>query len=330
MKLGVHNLVRDLSGVTALHWLSRPAGLYCFNFHRVGNDDGSAFHPNLFSCTGQRFGELVAFLRREFELIGIDQLVGLVVSGRRPDRRYGLITFDDGYSDNYGTAFPILRSFGCPAVFFLPTDFIDGREVPWWDLIAWKVSRMGDGELRIPGADAPVRVLASDLTGSIRRVLRVVKTTPGVAMAEKVAAIERQVPSQDIRAHGEHLFMSWEQIREMRACGMWFGSHTRSHHVLSHLSEADQIVELRESKRTLEERLGEPVHSIAYPVGGADSYTAATRRAVEDCGYQVAFNFQPGVNLDPAARRFELLRLSMDSNMDVRQLRRLIAFASAA
>ena len=48
-----------------------------------------------------------------------------------------LITFDDGYRDNYTLAFPILRKHGVQAVFFLPTAFIGTGKLPWWDVIAY-------------------------------------------------------------------------------------------------------------------------------------------------------------------------------------------------
>lgn len=323
----VLNSMMDFTGLSALRWRSRPPGVYCFNLHRVGNDDGTAFHPNLFSCTGARFADLVAFLRDEFELIGIERLEELIRSGEPPRARFGMITFDDGYIDNYTVAYPVLARAGCPAGFFLPTDFVAGAEVPWWDRIAWCVHHLGDGELRVPGGDAPVAVRKSDLAGSIRRVLRVVKDTPAIPMDEKVHAIETQVACPDIHAESGRIFMNWAQAREMRTGGMWFGSHTRSHRILSHLTEDEQRLELVESRRAVEAGLGEPVTALAYPVGGPQSYSQATVQIARECGYRTAFTFIAGINVEPAAHPFELKRMAIDDNPDARSLRRLVISA---
>jgi peptidoglycan/xylan/chitin deacetylase (PgdA/CDA1 family) len=58
-----------------------------------------------------------------------------IAHGNVPARNRVLVTFDDGYLDNYTVAFPILRSLGVQGVFFLPTAFVGTGELPWWDII---------------------------------------------------------------------------------------------------------------------------------------------------------------------------------------------------
>lgn len=325
MKRHLLDIALDLPGFVGLHWRRKPPGVYCFNFHRVGNDDGSEFHPNMFSCTNARFGEIVRFLCSSFEMIGLDRLIEIVERDEVPSRPYGMITFDDGYAENFHEPFQVLQEERCPAVYFITTNFVDGSEQPWWDLIAWRVFHMRDGALRVPGSKQPVPVSSSDIEGSIRRVLRVVKDASQISMAEKVAAIEAQVSCPDIREANSRLFLSWDEVREMRRAGMWFGSHTRRHSILSHLSEAEQREEMQESKRILESQLGGPVGAIAYPVGGFQSYNATTLKLVRECGYQLGFVFEPGVNRRPAMQRYELRRMSIDQNISVEKLRRSVA-----
>jgi peptidoglycan/xylan/chitin deacetylase (PgdA/CDA1 family) len=83
--------------------------------------------------------------------------------------------------------------------------------------------------------------------------------------------------------------------------------------VLATLTLEEQERELVESKRRLEEVLGQPVRTLAYPVGGYEHFHAETRDLARRCGYQAAFSFHTGVNklhsaeaLDP----FDLKRIA--------------------
>lgn len=83
--------------------------------------------------------------------------------------------------------------------------------------------------------------------------------------------------------------LSWDQVRDLRAAGMSIGSHTWSHRNLARLSWADCEGELRRSREVLEDRLQEPIRSIAYPWGSlrrhvTDETLAAARRAGYELG----------------------------------------------
>ena len=61
--------------------------------------------------------------------------------------------------------------------------------------------------------------------------------------------------------------LRWEQLAEMRRGGMAVGSHTITHPNLAELAPGAVRAELRDSKRALEDHLGEEIDSIAYPYG---------------------------------------------------------------
>ena len=114
-----------------------------------------------------------------------------------------ILTFDDGYSDFFTDAAPILLKHKLPATVFLPTSFV-GRSNAW------------------PGQPAWVK---------------------------------------------EEPLMTWEQIKELAAAGIDFGSHTISHPDLTTLSQEQIERELAESKREIEQRTDRPVKTFCYPYG---------------------------------------------------------------
>src|SRR5215203_1872262 len=112
------------------------SGVLVLNYHRVGDSTGSVFDRGLWSSAADQFADQVRFCKSHFDVISPGDLPA-VLSRKRG--RYVLITFDDGYRDNYDVAFPILQSEGVKATFFVATGFIDAPRVPWWDEIAWMV-----------------------------------------------------------------------------------------------------------------------------------------------------------------------------------------------
>jgi peptidoglycan/xylan/chitin deacetylase (PgdA/CDA1 family) len=81
--------------------------------------------------------------------------------------------------------------------------------------------------------------------------------------------------------------LSWSQVEELRAAGMSIGSHTWSHRNLAHLPAAEAEADLRRSREVLEQRLGEPVQTVAYPWGKlgrhvtGETFAAASRAGFE-------------------------------------------------
>jgi peptidoglycan/xylan/chitin deacetylase (PgdA/CDA1 family) len=83
----------------------------------------------------------------------------------------------------------------------------------------------------------------------------------------------------------ELLVMPWDQLRELDSHGWEIGSHAVHHPLLTTLDDEQLAFELRESRRRIEEVLGKPCLTIAYPTGDHDERVA---RFTRDAGYDAA------------------------------------------
>jgi len=106
--------------------------------------------------------------------------------------------------------------------------------------------------------------------------------------------------------HGDapRSLMSWDEAAALAAQGMEIGSHSRTHPLLSGLSETELESEIRGSKEQIEDRLGQPVRLFSYPHGIHD---ARSRRLVASAGYAGACTSVPGGN-GPGADPYRLHR----------------------
>ena len=93
--------------------------------------------------------------------------------------------------------------------------------------------------------------------------------------------------SKWLRPEGEHdrMMITWSQLSEIQKAGIECGTHSETHIHLDTANPNDAREEIFRSKDVLEQKLGNPVHSIAYPYG---HFTKTVRKYVIDAGYAVA------------------------------------------
>jgi peptidoglycan/xylan/chitin deacetylase (PgdA/CDA1 family) len=96
--------------------------------------------------------------------------------------------------------------------------------------------------------------------------------------------------------------LGWDDLRRLRNDGVEFGSHSMTHRHLPDLSNEDVIREAVRSQMILEQELGCPIQTFAYPFG---HYDGAVEHWIGACGYTYAVTCNPGL----AVHRHSLLAL---------------------
>ena len=295
--------VMDATGLgAAARRIGAWRGLLVITHHRIGEPSRSRLDWDLWSARPEDFAAQVRFLASNFELVDPEALGPDLVRARG---RRVLLTFDDGYRDNYEVAYRVLREHGARGVFFITTGFIDGRATAWWDEIAWLVRASERREVAADGFLAdPVAFDEPHRQGAVAALRRTCASLPGdrvdafLDWLAGATGAPRRGP-----ADSREDWMTWDMVREMRAGGMTVGAHTVTHPVLSSISLEDQRTEVHESMARLEQELGERPRLFSYPVGWRASFTDATKALVRDSGARLAFSnyggFASRSNWDP-------------------------------
>ena len=309
----------DVSGCgRVLRSMRAWEGVLILNYHRVGDSRHSLFDRNLWSATEEDFDQQISHIATHFDVIGLPDFEKALAE---PHGRHVMVTFDDGYRDNYSLAYPILKRHGVPATFFLTTGFLDKPQVPWWDEIAWMVRTSPLQALDVNRwTSSPVPFDDPDRERAIGRLLSAYKGMSGEVTEDYLEFLSEALQTGRCPSPIAHeLWMTWDMIREMKSNGMTFGGHTVTHPVLSNLSSQQQDWEVGECKRRLVEELGGPVEAFSYPVGGRASYNAFTRAALARHGYQWGFTYIGGYlrcgHRDPFSMNRAAIELDIDPSL---------------
>jgi peptidoglycan/xylan/chitin deacetylase (PgdA/CDA1 family) len=284
---------------------SRP-GVVTFSHHRIGNRNECDYNTDLISATAEQFDYQLAYLKRHIPTLLPHELAELMTKKKRLTRLHAIITFDDGYLDNYTHAFPLLQQHGLHAAFFLITSFVGTSHLPWWDEIAYLVRHTTRASLAIACGSVTTVDLAAGREQAIHKLVTAFKSEENrdpAAFMQQLRS-EAQVPAPKLTRR----FIDWKEAKEMAAAGMEIGAHTHTHPLLSRLSSLEQQAEMRESKTAIERMIGFPVTSLAYPNGSPRDFTAETRQIACDLGYTAAFSFYGGVNPPDGGERYNILR----------------------
>lgn len=304
----------------------RRNSLLVLNYHRIGNWRETPYDEEMFSADEEGFAAQLLLLKKKTAVLSLDEALDVVSAARSFRGTAVLLTFDDGYLDNYRIAFPILRAVSLPATFFLATSFVGSCRLPWWDELAFLIrnSPLRQLSLRNP---TPMTIdlgtgRRSQAIGVLARFCR--SSANPHSFLDQIRALRKNGPSS---AATDRLFLDWHEARDMAAHGMSIGAHTESHCRLASLALEEQEKELTNSKREVEANVGTRVDALAYPYGTSDSFNADTLRAVEKAGYRAAFSYYGGINWPGEADKRNLLRASVDHTVSLPRLRFRVATA---
>jgi peptidoglycan/xylan/chitin deacetylase (PgdA/CDA1 family) len=188
--------------------------------------------------------QMESLVREGIRTLTVRELLAFLDGEYLPPARSVLITFDDGWLDNYLYAFPVLKNLGMKAAFFLVSDRVHAASATPCPLPP-----------TVPNHETSKVLLASGLAGEVA--------------------------------------LSWQLVDEMRFTGLAeFHPHSASHRPCDELSPQELERELHESRRVIQEHLGEISPCFCWPYG---KWSASACDAAINMGYRGLFTIEPGL-----------------------------------
>lgn len=303
-------------------------------YHRILDADGDfPYDSDLISASTGQFRDQLRYISKRYNVLNFRQLAEqMEETGRFPSNGL-IITFDDGYYDNYKVAWPILKEFGMTATFFTAAGYIGKNRLFWWDRLAWIIKKAAGGRIELPGDDGVSFDLADypDRQKAAGILIRKAKFLPEERKEALIARLSSELDVQiDEDQHSNT--MTWDQLRELDNGGIEIGAHSIGHPIFSNIDDGRLEEEVAGSKRLIESELGTKIVTFGSPGRGVLTsdekvrFEELLKRLIRDSGYSFSTMYKWGLVHSDEFDPFAIERLGIETHDNMSTFRAKLAF----
>jgi peptidoglycan/xylan/chitin deacetylase (PgdA/CDA1 family) len=267
--------------VHAARLSARGTGL-ALVYHRIGDPPGDPRRELVPALGSRLFAQQVRHLAARCELVAAVDLLPAVRRRRRGGRLPVAITFDDDLASHLDVAAPILAHLGATATFFVSGASLGRPFRFWWERLQAAVDEDRDlGSLGLHvGRDRR----------AIHAVARRIQNLPPLEREDVAVKLGELLGADPVESG-----LRAETLERLAGLDVEIGFHTRLHHLLTLLDDAQLVEAMRTGRSEIEDVVGRSLRTISYPHGTADSRVAAAARAA---GFDFGFTGLPQVVAD--------------------------------
>lgn len=254
-------------------------------YHYV-RDLSHSRYPGIKGLDTDLFKEQITYLKKKFTIVKMEDIIDITTGGCLPDNS-ALLTFDDGYIDNFITVLPILKQYKLQGSFFIPGKtftediLLDVNKVHFilasaperevvQDLLSL-LDKYRDIYPEISSNDELLKKYAVANRFDTAETIfckRILQTAIPEELRNKISSIlfEKYVGLPE-NYFARELYMNRDQIRFMRDEGMFIGLHGYDHYWLANLSEDKMKKDIDKALEVMDEFIDKDNWVMNYPYG---------------------------------------------------------------
>lgn len=276
----------------------------CLLYHRVNVVKDEIFN---LAVSPEHFEEQMNYIKSKYDILRFED------DWEQGERDAVVVTFDDGYADNYIYALPILEKTQVPATIFISTGYVNSGKEYWWD----EIVRLLTVKKQYPAKFTLEDKLYSYTweTDTYEKRVELIKTLhwllkmePDCRLAFEWFEQLRKWADIDNVARKENLPVSIEELKALSDSELiTLGAHTVNHISLGSQTREQQEYEIGKSIRCLNDYIGKSVETFSFPFGSAVHYNSDTLDICRNNGIKKSATtikkvWRPGDSLDEIPR----------------------------
>ena len=291
--------------------------LYISMYHYTRYIKNSRY-PAIKGLEVKDFKRQLDFFEENFNIITMEEVTEAVLKGRKLPEKALLLTFDDGYIDNYTVALPLLAERGLQGSFFVPAKPLDKGGLLEVNKIHFTLAKGDEKNIVRDILDYSLKIKEKlreklniadrDISEELYKRYAVsngrdtVDTSFIKKMLQEVLPAENRTEIIDIlfdkyvevseEVLANELYVNKTQLKVMKKLGMFIGLHGYEHNHLALLTEEEQKKDLEKSLSVMREFIDEDAWVMNYPYG---SYNETTLRLIKSRGAVLGLTTKRGI-----------------------------------
>jgi peptidoglycan/xylan/chitin deacetylase (PgdA/CDA1 family) len=258
-------------------------------YHSVNNNKNEFIQGLNLTISSTTFKKHLRYLQRHYQIMPLKNLVHCLNEKYVPKRAI-VITFDDGFADNYRYAYPLLKRDNIPATIFLCTDCIGKKGSIWIQDLNYLINTCGATEVfnkiqNVNGFNKKCQILVGRNQNNDVAKNMIDAFAYSVQKETRDNIIENLYAELNLKKKqlysNNQVFLNWRQVSEMHRNGISFGNHGASHTPLSAMSIEEEKNEIENSHNIIQKNLKQNFLPFAYPFGTEKAYNAETKKIVK-------------------------------------------------
>ncbi|WP_207642356.1 polysaccharide deacetylase family protein [Pseudobacteroides cellulosolvens] len=223
---------------------------------------------SLSSVDRKAFESQLKYFKTDYTVITLDEAYELMKSNKPLDRRYLVLTIDDGYKDNFIYGYELFKKYQIYPNIYLTANNVDKSTYLWPDLLRNIVYNSQKAHVDIDIYDIHY---SFSLKGKYSKIIFLDYIKENIKKYDeekKYRILEYLYQVFDVNVEKKcDLMLNWDEVQKLSSIGVTFGAHTLNHPILGNLSEDEATNEIYGSKVLIEERTNKKVRHFAYPNG---------------------------------------------------------------
>ena len=305
--------------------------LYISMYHYT-RDIKNSRYPAIKGLELEDFKRQLDFFKENFSVVTMEEVIEAVQEGKRLPEKALLLTFDDGYIDNYTVALPLLVERGVQGSFFVPAKPLDKGGLLEVNKIHFTLAKGNEKDIVKDILDYSLKIkeklreklniadrdISEELykryavsngrdsidTSFIKKMLQ--EVLPAKNRTEIIDILFDKYVEVSEEVLANELYVNKTQLKVMKKLGMFIGVHGYEHSHLANLTETEQNKDLDSALCVMREFIDEDAWVMNYPYG---SYNETTLRLIKSKGVVLGLTTKRGVTDIDVTSALELARL---------------------